>query len=756
MKGLVVYCVILMSSVSMGEARRECPLIAGTSRYHPLNVKGAGKPRSEFVCPSVLSNWEHMREKLVGMLKGEKRFIRFRTPVRRYSNPYLGLENWDGYLTWVWVAEKFHYMLYYPHNFETLSLATTDIVCANLEERHILLNCSHCSSNVSCGVGKYELEELMENVTASVDMDWDYLCLEADYGVGDIVSGYPNKQSLAMLNSHNFAVPDIFYQWRFVVRLLTHCPTLSTSCTELKPHNYYCFDKHGSCIVKEVMSKYFIILILAAVMWLFSPLLVYYLPSSRAGGQGQSDMFPTHKQPVHFSRWLQSVLGYHITIKQSHSKTLLCIRRVLVLLPLTTLSFRFFLSHNYQLLSFFMLVASLVAIVHPHHLSIYVDPKVPKCFPLFKAPYPPGVIRWNSRKRDSREYQKLAYVMQERMFLFTDSSFWVYLFQNCFASIHPIGPQRPITLWVFPFLKQAKAVFVGVVKFVCALLIIIFYLMVPMLYFFKELLCAIKRGEQKFCMHVWSSNDELLFKWYKISASLLHGLLLSFLVVYLLITFFSVWYMLTEVIVFTYIGANITPNIGLQYVALVAALASAFHGMASALHKEYTSLLEDLVATLNQEIGQKYITNKLNQCANMKLQLVKRNDDIHLVALSSKTLHKKFYCEDGFVSYINTKLYSYVVETLQPVARHVLFFLVKVLGMIFFIGVAMWVKNVYKQENEVSDIFSLAGDVGIYFVPTALQFLSFRRKMGSKAEVYQKLEVADTVVDFIKEQSALL
>ena len=129
-----------------------------------------------------------MREKLVGMLKGEKRFIRFRAPVRHYSNPYLGLENWDGYLTWEWVAKKFHYMLYYPHNFETLSLATTDIVCANLEERHILLNSSHCSSNVSCGVGKYELDELMENITASVDMDWDYLCLEADYGVGDIYS----------------------------------------------------------------------------------------------------------------------------------------------------------------------------------------------------------------------------------------------------------------------------------------------------------------------------------------------------------------------------------------------------------------------------------------------------------------------------------------------------------------------------------------------------------------------------------------
>ena len=200
-------------------------------------------------------------------------------------------------------------------------------------------------------------------------------------------------------------------------------------------------------------------------------------------------------------------------------------------------------------------------------------------------------------------------------------------------------------------------------------------------------------------MQVWNSNDEILFKWYKISASLLHGLLFSFLLIYLLITFFSVWYMLTEVIVFTYIGANITPNIGMKYVVLVAALTGFFQGMVSTLHNEYTSLLEDIVATLSLEVGQKYITNKLNQCANMKLELVKRDEDIHLVTVSSKTLHKKLYCENGFVSYINKKLYSCVVETLQPVTRHVLFFVVKVLGMIFFIGVAMWVKNVYHQEN---------------------------------------------------------
>ena len=73
--------------------------------------------------------------------------------------------------------------------------------------------------------------------------------------------------------------------------------------------------------------------------------------------------------------------------------------------------------------------------------------------------------------------------------------------------------------------------------------------------------------------------------------------------------------------------------------------------------------------------------------------------------------------------------------------------------MVFFIMVAMWVKNVYKSESKVSDIFSLAGDVGVYFIPSALQFLSYRSHLGRKAETQQKIEVADEIVTFIEQQS---
>lgn len=716
-------------------------------QQRPLNVTDGEELRSEFLCPSLWQNWEHMREKIVAMLEGEKIFIRFRTPVRGYSNPHLGLEDWSGYLTWVWVAEKFQYMLYYPHNFETLSLATTNIVCADLEERHIQLSCGHCSNNASCGIGMYELQALMANVTASVKMDWKYLCFEADYGMEDIVSDYVNEQSLQMLNTRNFAVPDILYQWCFLRRLFTLCPTQRGSCIKANIHNYYCYDRNSNFIFKELMQKYYVIVLLAVIMWFFSPLLTYYLPSSPRDAQLQTDMFPTYKQPVHFGRCIQYVLGYYMT---KSCKWLVRVRRVLTLLVLASLSFRLLISSAYQSFSWIILVTFIIAILHPHYLSVYIQPEIPKCFPLFTAEYPPGVIKWNPRKEASREYQRLAYVMQERIFIISDWNFWEYLLKNCFSSLLSIRHQFSHTY----LLSLMFAVVAGLITLACALLILILYFFLPMPYFVKEMFCAIRRGEWDYCVHVWESNDDTLSKIYKTIATLLQGIVLVFLLFYFVLTMFSLSYLVTEVALFTYIGANITPHIALHYVALVAALGSALYGMTAALHKEYTSILDDMVDVLSDDKGLAYIRMKMNRCAGMKLALIRNEvNGVHTQTIRQQQPHMTLYYKEGFVSYVHTKLYFYIVECLQPVRRQVLFLAVKILGMVFFIMVAMWVKNVYKSESKVSDIFSLAGDVGVYFIPSALQFLSYRSHLGRKAETQQKIEVADEIVTFIEQQS---
>ena len=719
-------------------------------QQRPLNVTGEEEPKSEFLCPSPWQNWNHMRGKLVNMLEGEKRFIRFRAPVRGYSNPHLELRNWSGYLTWVWVAKKFHYMLYYPHNFETLSLATTDIVCANLEERHIQLTCGHCSDDVSCGIGKYELQALMENVTASVKMDWEYLCLEADYGMGDIVGDYVNKQSLQMLNTRNFAVPDILYQWQFLKRLLSQCPTQRGSCIKAHIHNYYCYDQHNNIVIKELMQNYYVIVCLAVIMWLFSPLLTYYLPSSPQDARLQTDLFPTYKQPVYFGRCVQYVLGYYM----SNSRMwLVRVRRVLILLVLATLSFRLLVSPAHQSFSWITLVAFIIAVLHPYYLSVYVQPEIPKCFPLFTAEYPPGVIKWNSRKEASQEYQRLAYIMQERIFIISDCNFWEYLFRNCFSYLSSLRHQFS-PMYLFRLMVAAA---VGLVTLACALLILVAYFFLPMPYFTKEMFCAICRGEWKYCVHVWNSNNGTPSKIYRIIGTFLHGIVLFLLLFYFILTTFSLCYLVTEVVLFTYIGANITPHIALHYVALVAALGSALYGMTAALHKEYTSMLDDTVEILSDDKGLEYIRMKMNQRGDVRLALVRNEiNGVHTQTTRQQQPHMTLYYKEGFVSYVHTKLYFHIVECLQPIRRQVLFLAVKILGMVFFIMVAMWVKNVYKSESKVSDIFSLAGDVGVYFIPSALQFLSYRSHLGRKAETQQKIEVADEIVDFIEQQSRML
>ena len=66
----------------------------------------------------------------------------------------------------------------------------------------------------ACGIGYFELKELIStcNVSDPLGMEeWEYLCIKADIGIRDIVTDYPQEQSL---NTCNFALPDILYQSR--------------------------------------------------------------------------------------------------------------------------------------------------------------------------------------------------------------------------------------------------------------------------------------------------------------------------------------------------------------------------------------------------------------------------------------------------------------------------------------------------------------------------------------------------------------
>ena len=715
-----------------------------------------GREESEFLCAAKW-NRERMRGKVKFMLKDEeKKFVRFRTPVRAYFNPRLGLRQWTGHQTWVWVSDKFDYMLYYPQNFQTLSLGTTDIISANMDDDDIQISCSHCrDEKASCGIGYFELKSLIKNVSDSLDIDWGYLCVEADGGVSDIVTDYPPEQSLEMLNTRNFALPDILYQWRVLNLFFSKCPLLTLKCKEVP--NYYCYDLDKNCVFKEVLSRYGIIVYLAIMLWLYAPILVYYLPSSRPTHSLRhiNNMFPTTKSPVYFGRCIQKALCYYMSVNSCRAKWLIRVRRMLALLALSTLSFRLLLLPSYQAISLPALALFILASSLPQHLSVYITPEVPRCFPLFKAHYPPGVIKWDSStsKRTSIEYQKLSYIMLERMYMVTDAKFWNYILENSFSYLFISYRQpAPVLLWVRRLLLGAL---VGLITLSCSIFIVLGYFFVPMPYFTKELFCAIQTGVYKHCSNVWNARGiRKATKIFRILVVFFLGAILCILLEYTILTLFSLCYLLTEVTIFTYIGASITADKVLHYFLLIVALETGVYTMIHAIHKEYSGILKDTIFLFENDNEFSYIRGKVAQNANLKLTLEKNaTDGVHTRERLRGHTYEKLYHKEQFVSYMHTGIYFSIVESLQPIRRQVLLLVVKLLLMLFFIVVAMWVKNVFKNETNVSDIFSLAGNMAVYFIPTVLQFLSNRSQFGRKTEAQQKVEVASAIVHFIRLRS---
>lgn len=747
----------LLATLDISQARDSCPDLADARNngMRVENVQGRGAEKeSEFLCPARW-NWEHMREKVQFMLKNEeKKFVRFRTPVCHYSNPRLGLEQWSGTLTWIWAADQFDYMLYYPQNFQTLSLGTTDIIVSNMKNNDITIDCTHCDNDTSCGVGYFELKALIKNVSDPLGIEWDYLCVEADGGVTDIVSDYPPEQSLDMLNTRNFALPDILYQSRFLKLLYSKCSFLTFECKNVA--NYFCYDLGCNCIVKEVLSHYNVIVYLAIVFWLYSPILVFYLPSSQRTYSLKhiTEMFPTYKTPVYFGRCIQDILCYHMSVTNHHAKWLIRVRRFLFLTTLSFLSFRLLLLPPYRLFSCTILGLFIVSALWPQHISVYIEPQVPQYFPFpfVSTPYPAGIIKWGGSRVSSIEFQKLSYIMLERIYMTTDYKFWVYLVENSFSHLQSFYHQpSSLPLWLCKVVFGALA---GLITLSYAVAVVLVYFLVPMPYFVKELFRAIQSGVYKHCSQIWNSPSAgRVSKVFWTLLSFLHGTVLEVLLIYFIMTVFSLCFLLTEVTIFTYIGASIAADKVLHYFILIVAMGTAVYTMIHAIHKQYSSILKDAVFLFEIEFD--FIKMKLAKKSNLKLTLEKSSaDGVVIKGKPPSQFSERLYVNEHFISYINSKLYFSIVENLQPIRRQVLLLVIKLFLMVFFVIVSMWVKNVYKNENQVSDIFSLAGNMAVYFVPSALQFLSSQSQFGRRMDTQQRMEVVAAIMDYVQVQSS--
>jgi len=69
--------------------------------------------------------------------------------------------------------------------------------------------------------------------------------------------------------------------------------------------------------------------------------------------------------------------------------------------------------------------------------------------------------------------------------------------------------------------------------------------------------------------------------------------------------------------------------------------------------------------------------------------------------------------------------------------------------MLFYSFIAFWVKNVYHLEDKVAVIFKVVQTVALYFLPSALQFISYKSHFGKKEDIVLRQNVFVTLVSHL-------
>ena len=126
---------------------------------------------------------------------------------------------------------------------------------------------------------------------------------------------------------------------------------------------------------------------------------------------------------------------------------------------------------------------------------------------------------------------------------------------------------------------------------------------------------------------------------------------------------------------------------------------------------------------------------------------------VQLIGNGPHQYTEQLYQHRDLVGYMSTRLYFSIAESIQPIRRQIPLVFLKLFFMLFFIGLSMWTKNVYKNESIVSDIFSVAEKMAIPFIPAALQWFSSQGHFGRRGEAQQKIDIVHAVVEYAQKQS---
>lgn len=701
-------------------------------------------------CQFIWTNRAEMIDNLRDRLKyrGHKEFLRFKVPVYYFDEALTWKQASDEFDTWVSVADTHEYMLHFPHNFNVLSLGTMGIITNDFwgpnREGKILGYCErtcarHKLMKPRCTLSWKDIQEFMSNVTMEAKQEWKYVCLQLDYNVTDVI------------RNPNSAIPDLFYYWRFLRQLFSKRPYLGIGISKDDFVHYKCFDSKGQLKKKEILMKYFVILIIAIILWLYSPLLVCYFPSSKPTtfnyprGLNHKNFCPTYRSPVYFGNFVRCILCFYMEERKGIKSR---IRRFVFVSCSFVISIRLLFT-PYQNYFVVFCLASLVAALVPEFLSVYLRDKLPTHF-LGLWKYPEGVFRENTRKK---EYQFLAHCMQERIYLVTDQRFWEMLVKESFKA--PFF-SNTWTLYKFrPLSILVSSVLVCVITFALAILVTIVFYLAPAFYFYKELFLAIYTGTKDNVHRTWHGNSKWrVYNFFMSIICFVHGVILTALLIYFIFATMFCCYLLAEVSMFTYIAAVLIPSMAFRYIALVGSVSFVLYKVAKDLRENYDKLRDQIVKILENSDDLVQLNNICGTKSPWKFEREVDPDGAVRVVLKTDPaqLSKVMLYRDHFSTYLSRRLLDFCIEACDPLRRQIMFIIVEVFVMTFYVLIAMWIKNVFHKEKEVSAIFGIAQTIGVYFVPNLLQLLAHRSHFGKKDDVLFHLRVHEAIVGYVAKQ----
>ena len=249
--------------------------------------------------------------------------------------------------------------------------------------------------------------------------------------------------------------------------------------------------------------NYYVVVIIASFMWLYSPLLVYYLPSSEPTAVNyppdlnSRDFIPTYTSPVYFGNLLRCVLCFYVE-KNKDAKSR--VRRLIFIFCSFGVSFRFWYTPYWSMLVFLMPVFLIGVSIYRH---------IGACFSIMNI-QPTSWINGNTqiasfeKNTNKKEYQFLAHCMQERFYLLVDRRFLTMLVSESFKSplftstwtdlhrVRSLDPQQFIL-----------SVFTCGLTLTYMVILVVVYHFVPAFYFYKQLFLAVFNATRRTRLVYW-------------------------------------------------------------------------------------------------------------------------------------------------------------------------------------------------------------------------------------------------------------